>query len=319
MNEPVKTARPMRAAAPIVPPGNVAGSAMVFVIAIMTFLSCLTLGAVTMVRSTAAGWQSQITREATIQIRPSGAGGELQDMEAALEKARDIALSFEGVSGAEILDRNATARLLEPWLGTGLDLGELPVPRLVIVTIDEGAPPDFAAMRAALSAAVPNASLDDHRTWVDRLVSMAGVTVSIGLGILALMLAATVTTVVFATRGAMSGNGHIIEVLHFVGAEPRFIASQFRRHFLMTGLRGALAGGGAALAVFLTLAFWLSRSAATPEADQTAAMFGSFTLGIGGYAGIAAIVALVTGLTALTSHLAVLRWLRDIEHAAADH
>ena len=319
MSEPVKPVRPMRTAAPIVPPGNVAGSALVFVIAIMTFLSCLTLGAVTMIRTTAAGWQSQIAREATIQIRPAGPGGELQDMEAALEKARDIALSFEGVAGAEILDRDATARLLEPWLGTGLDLEELPVPRLVIVTIDEGAPPDFAAMRIALTAAVPNASLDDHRTWVDRLVSMAGTTVTIGLGILALMLAATVTTVVFATRGAMSGNGHIIEVLHFVGAEPGFIASQFRRHFLMTGLRGALAGGGAALVLFVALAFWLSKSAATPEADQTAAMFGSFALGIGGYAGIAAIVALVTGLTAITSHLAVLRWLRDIEHAAADH
>ena len=33
------------------------------------------------------------------------------------------------------------------------------------------------------------------------------------------MLSATVLAVVFATRGAMAGNGHIIEVLHFVGAE----------------------------------------------------------------------------------------------------
>jgi cell division protein FtsX len=31
----------------------------------------------------------------------------------------------------------STARLLEPWLGEGFDMDELPVPRLVIVTIDE--------------------------------------------------------------------------------------------------------------------------------------------------------------------------------------
>ena len=55
---------------PIVPPDNVAGRAMVLVIAIMTFLSCLTLGAVTLVRDTAATWQTQIAREATIQIKP---------------------------------------------------------------------------------------------------------------------------------------------------------------------------------------------------------------------------------------------------------
>ena len=63
------------------------------------------------------------------------------------------------------------------------------------------------------------ATLDDHRTWVDRLVAMARTTVMIGVAVLALMLSATVLSVVFATRGAMAGNGHIIEVLHFVGAE----------------------------------------------------------------------------------------------------
>ena len=72
---------------------------------------------------------------------------------------------------------------------------------------------------------------------------MARTTVTIGMAVLALMLSATVLSVVFATRGAMAGNGHIIEVLHFVGAEARFIAREFRRHFLLTGMKGAAAGG----------------------------------------------------------------------------
>ena len=70
-----------------------------------------------------------------------------------------------------------------------------------------------------------------------------------------LMLTATVLTVIFATRGAMAGSGHIIDVLHFVGAEARFIAAEFRRHFLLTGMKGAAAGGLAAIVVFA--AFWL--------------------------------------------------------------
>ena len=101
--------------APIVPAQNVAGRALVSVIAIMTFLSCLTLGAVTLVRDTASVWESQISREATIQIKPA----EGLDMEAALEKAAEIASGFPGITGARIVDREATARLLEPWLGTG--------------------------------------------------------------------------------------------------------------------------------------------------------------------------------------------------------
>ncbi|MFX3899739.1 hypothetical protein ACJBV0_10360, partial [Streptococcus suis] len=89
---------------------------------------------------------------------------------------------------------------------------------------------------------------------------------TIGMLVLVLMLSATVLTVVFATRGAMAGHGHIIEVLHFVGAEARFIARQFRQQFLVTGMKGAAAGGVAAIVVFLIFSFWASRNMATPQA-----------------------------------------------------
>ncbi len=303
-----------RKAAPIVPPQNVAGSALVLVIAIMTFLSCLALGGVTLVRDAASAWQTQIAREATIQIRPA----EGLDMEAALARAAEVARGFAGVRGTTVVDRAATARLLEPWLGAGLDMDELPVPRLVTVTIDPAAPPDFPAMRAAVKEAVPAASLDDHRTWVDRLVAMARTTVAIGIGILALMLSATVLTVIFATRGAMAGNGHIIEVLHFVGAEAGFIATQFRRHFLVTGLKGAVAGGALAMLVFAGFSFWSSRNVATPEADQATALFGTFAIGTSGYVGVALVVLAVAFLTAVTTHVTVVAFLSDLEVRQSD-
>ncbi len=302
-------ARVQRKTAPVVPAQNVAGRALVLVIAIMTFLSCLTLGAVTLVRDTASIWENQISREATIQIKPA----EGLDMEAALAKAADIARGFAGVRDAKIVDREATARLLEPWLGLGLNIDDLPVPRLVIVTIDEANPPDFTAMRAMIAPDVPNATLDDHRTWVDRLVAMARMTVTIGVAVLGLMLAATVLSVVFATRGAMAGNGDIIEVLHFVGAEGGFIAAEFRRHFLLTGMKGAAAGGLAAIIVFIVFSFWSSRNLATPQGDQASALFGNFAIGATGYGGVALIVAVIGVLTAATSHLTVVSYLSDID------
>ena len=306
--------RMQRKTAPIVPSQNIAGRALVLVIAIMTFLSCLTLGAVTLVRDTASVWENQISREATIQIKPVDG----LDMEAALETAARIASEFPGVRGTKIVDRDATARLLEPWLGKGLNIDELPVPRLVIVTIDENSPPDFQAMRDAITPKVATATLDDHRTWVDRLVAMARTTVTIGTGVLVLMLAATVLSVVFATRGAMAGNGHIIEVLHFVGAEARFIASEFRRHFLLTGMKGAAAGGLAAVIVFIVFSWWSSRNLATPQADQATALFGNFAIGANGYLGVVLIVALIGALTAATSHVTVVTYLDEIDKHQPD-
>ena len=273
--EEIATPRVQRRMAPIVPAQNIAGRALISVIAIMTFLSCLTLGAVTLVHDTAAVWENQISRE-------------------------------------------ATARLLEPWLGSGLDIDELPVPRLIIVTLNENYPPNFDRLRTALAAVVPEASIDDHRTWVDRLVTMARTTVTIGVAALALMLTATVLSVVFATRGAMAGNGHIIEVLHFVGAEGRFIATEFRRHFLLTGMKGAASGGLAAVLVFIVFSFWSARNLATPEADQATALFGNFAIGANGYGGVALIVLVIGILTAATSHLTVIAYLTDLDTRQTD-
>ena len=160
--QPKRPPMRIRPMAPILPPSNIQGNALMVVIAIMAFLACLTLGAVSMVRATAATWQIQISREITIQIKPEDG----LDMNAALNKARNLALTFVGTRDGTILDDAATSRLLEPWLGSGLDLSELPIPRLVVITIDESNPPDFQAMRDMLKAEIPQAFLDDHRTWV---------------------------------------------------------------------------------------------------------------------------------------------------------
>lgn len=294
---------------PIVPPGNVAGRALMTVIGIMTFLASLTLGAVTLVADTASVWESQISREITAQVRPDDG----LDMAVALETVRKIALATPGIAGVQVMDDAATGRLLSPWLGEGLDLDELPVPRLVLIAIDEDSPPDFIALRTKLVAAVPQASLDDHRAWVSRLVTMANATVLVGAAILALVMIATILTVVFATRGAMSGNRHIIEVLHFVGARASFIANEFQGHFLRLGLVGAMVGGSAAVSVFLLMGLWTRANQATPEADQISALFGSFAIGWTGYIGVLVLVATVGGLTAFTSRLTVKRQLAAID------
>lgn len=313
-SQPRRTEMRVRPTGPIVPSVNVSGHALMCVIAIMSFLACLTLGGVSMVRATAQSWQSQISREITIQIKPD----DKLDMEKALADARDLALTFDGTTEGRIMDRAATARLLEPWLGEGLDLDELPVPRLIVVTIDETNPPDFTAMRNALTETIPQAFLDDHRTWVDRLIAMANTTAMIGTGVLVLVLSAMILTVVFATRGALSGNRHIVEVLHFVGAEAGFVASEFQKHFLRISLKGAGAGGLLAALLFAFASFWQSHSLATPESDQAMALFGRFAIGYTGYLGIVAIMLVIALLTTMTARLTVMRTIYEIDLIRSD-
>src|SRR6185503_14991239 len=135
---------------------------------------------------------------------------------------------------------------------------------------------------------VAGASLDDHRAWIDRMRTMAQTTIAGGIGLLILMLVATVLSVIFATRGAMATNRPIVEVLHFIGARSGFIAGQFQRHFLVLGLEGGLIGGGLAMLVFGAANIVANMSVGTAGNDQLATLFGSFALGWGGYVAIIA-------------------------------
>lgn len=298
----------------IVPRSSVSGSTLTLVVAIMAFLASLTLGAVWTVNDTAQSWQNDISREITIQVRPIDG----VDLDAALISARQIVGSFAGVVSVSVVDNEAMEALLEPWLGGGLDLAELPVPRLVSVTIDQGNPPDMVAMAAQLKATVPGASLDNHRAWIERLTTMAQTTILTGLLIFVLMMVATVLTVVFATRGAMAGSKHIIEVLHFVGAEQSYIATQFQKHFLFLGLKGALAGGVVAILFFLFIGWWASGDSTDPSSNQVEALFGTFGIGVGGYLSILLLIFVISVLTALTSRFTVLRHVGTLDRSSGD-
>jgi cell division transport system permease protein len=298
-----------RAAAKIVPSDSIAGRSLTAVVAILTFLAALTAGAVTMVVGSASDWQSEVGREVTIQVRPVSG----RDIEADVRAAITVAQGAAGVAEVRAYTKEESEALVEPWLGSGLALGDLPIPRMIVVKLASGVTPDFAAMRTALAAQVPSASLDDHRGWIGRMRAMAETAVAVGIAILALVIAVTVLSVTFATRGAMAANRPIIEVLHYVGATDGFVASQFQRHFLLLGFKGGAIGGAAAIVLFAILGAMNAWLSGTPAGAETAALFGSLSLGVAGYIAIFALIVLMAVVTAVASRRTVNQTLANIE------
>ena len=296
--------RPLKRDMPLVPADTIAGRALVTVIAIMTFLAALTAGVALLVAGAANDWQADVGREMTIQVRPTPGG----DLDALSGQAVAIAKATPGVASVDPYSKAEGEKLLQPWLGG--DLGDLPVPRLVVVKLDPGHALDVPALRLALAERVPGAILDDHGVWLGRFASMAHATVGVGVLVFALVLSAMLLAVAFATRGAMAGAREIIEVLHFVGAADGFISRQFQTHFLRLGLRGGVIGGGAATLFFLGVGRALGHWRTSAGGEQIEAMFGSFGLGLGGYVAIGAITVAVALLTGFVSRAIVYKHLR---------
>ncbi len=298
--------RPLKRDMPLVPADTIAGRALITVIAIMTFLAALTAGFAMLIAAAAHDWQGTVSHEMTIQVRPT----EGHDLDAATAAAAAIARATPGIAAVDPYSKAESEKLLQPWLGAGLDLADLPVPRLVVVKLDPSGRLDVVALRLALDDKVPGASLDDHGIWLARLATMAHATVAIGIVIFALVLAAMLLAVAFATRGAMAGAREIIEVLHFVGAADGFISRQFQMHFLRLGLRGGAIGGGLAILFFFLGGRALGLWRTTAGGEQVEAMFGTFSLGGGGYLAIIVITGMIALLTGIVSRTIVYRHLR---------
>src|ERR1700752_2932991 len=298
-----------RIMSPIVPRASISGRALVAVVAIMTFLASITTGAVLLVSASAAELQSDVASKITIQVRPLAARDIERDAAAVVEAIR----AEPGIVEVRPFSREESAKLLEPWLGPGLSLDQLPVPRVIIARVQPGTALDLVGLRARVTRVAPSASVDDHRAWIERMRSMTGATVFAGVGILILVIIATIISVSFATRGAMAANRPIVEVLHFVGAGDSYIANRFLRHFLRLGLEGGLIGGGAAMLAFgfsESIAGWFS---GTPVGDQFAALLGTFSLRASGYLALAVQAVLIAAITAWASRRTLFKTLDEIE------
>lgn len=259
---------------PLLPPRDARDGALVFVVAVLCFLACLTGFAALAANRAAHGWTSQLTGSATVVVRARA--NETPDSAAA--RAAETLAGIKGVVEAQALTREKAEALLEPWIGKEALVDDLPTPRLVTLDLDPKAPPTAQTLDRALKVAGVDATVDDHSRWIADIERAANLARLAAVGVFALIAAAAAAVIAFATRAGLAARRDVIEVLHFSGAEQSFITGLFQNRFATMGalagllggasaaIIGAVAryfGGGAGVAPVLPLA-WIDLLAALP-------------------------------------------------------
>lgn len=272
---------------------------------VMCYLACLASGGLILINRSVDAWKGDLAREMTVQIREI----EGRDMEQEIAKAEAILKSTDGVLAVKVLSKEEAIALLEPWLGSIGELGDLPIPRLITVTIDPDAPPDLDRLEKSLAAEIPGASLDTHKRWQSELTRMASVLTSIALAILGLIGFCAIAIVVFATRSALEANREVVAVLHLVGARDGFIARQVWGRFLKTGLTAGLIGLAFGLGTFFVALNAAPDSFAAIDREYLTFGSGHFW---GNYAALAAVPLVATIISLITSRMTLLRILKDL-------
>ena len=294
--------------AALVPAGTISAQALIIVIVIMSFLASMAGGAAVLVARASQQWSADVSREISVQIRPKPG----LDLEKESGRVGDLLRAIPGVASLHAFSRTESEKLLEPWLGQSLNFEDLPVPRLLVATLDRASPEIVESIRDTLRRQAPAAAFDDHRAWSERLSTMGRTLVILAVLVLILILSAMALAVAFATSGAMAGSREIVDVLHFVGATDDYICRQYQRQFLAFGLKGGVAGAFLACIAFFFAGLLSRRWVATVGGDQVEALFGSFTLGLGGYLCIAGVALFTAAIVTLTSRVVVARQLRSL-------
>jgi cell division transport system permease protein len=260
--------------AAFLPAGDARDGSLIFVVATLCFLACLTALAVLASDRAARNWTSQLTNQATVIVRPKS--GQTPDSAAA--RAAETLAGLPGVAEARALEKETAEALIAPWLGDISDLSDIPVPRLVVVEFADDGPADTRALDRALRAQGLDAVVDDHSGWMEDIRRAAATARMIGLSVFLLIACAAAAVIAFATRAGLSARKEVVELLHLAGAEDGFIATLFQNRFgrlaAIAGLFGAaaaviigalmrLAGGGEGLTPVFPIA-WIDLLALAP-------------------------------------------------------
>lgn len=213
------------------------GRYLPLLVAIMVYMAALALAGALSMSKLAERWDTGLAGALTVQVPADPAADSAQ-----FASVAEALSATPGVVAVEPMDSGAITALLEPWLGDAVLTGDLPLPRLIAVTIDTDAPPDIAALQARLQELAPGSLVDDHQRWLDRLLDLARAVELMALVVVVLVVLAASIMVAFVTRMGLAAHERSIELLHLIGAQDSYVARQFQNHALSLGLRGGLLG-----------------------------------------------------------------------------
>jgi cell division transport system permease protein len=290
----------------IIPPEAAPLRNLTVTMTVMCYLASLAIGALILINQAVDSWTKGLTREVTVQLRVL----QNHDIEQELAKALGLLQKTKGVVKAEALDKQAGLELLKPWLGeTKLD--DLPVPRLIRVTINEDQPPDFEALANDLKQNVTAASLDTHRRWQTELSRMGRTLSVLSVLILGLISASAFAIVVFAARSVLAANREVVEVLHLVGAKDGYIARQIDQRFLSTGLVSGCAGVALAILTFFALSLTGNSAENGVAQASRSLLFAPGTASLWTYAILLSVPLAATAIAVISAKLTLMRMLKS--------
>ena len=285
----------------LIPDSEGAGRFLPWVVAVMVFFAALAGAAGLALHQATGAWRNDLTNTITVEIPTLRGGKAARGSLARVTAVTEALRATAGIADARPLAAAEIAKLLQPWLGGGGLIEELPLPHLIDVRLSGSPPADLSLLAKRLAKIGPDIRIDDHQLWLGKLIRLSQSLQWMMLACLAMICFATCAVVIFGTRAAFAAHLEVVSLLHVMGAQDGYIARLFLWRAMAMGLKGGLIG----LAVTAAALFALSRLAA----DLEGPLLGNLALSPLALASLTVLPFLAAMLTAVTARRTVLREL----------
>ena len=178
-----------------------------------------------------------------------------EDGDRDVQQVLNVLTKADEVVSATIVPDDELQDLIEPWLGERSKNDDLPLPRLIDVKLDPAAPVDLDELERQLRAFVPDATIGVQIVGRDQAERQATFFRIVGVTLGAVLLIGALAIVAIITSLSLAMHNDTVALLRYMGAQDGYLARQFERYALHSGLRGGLVGFFAAMLTILALLY----------------------------------------------------------------
>jgi len=212
---------------------------------IYMYLFVVVLAMVMAINTMVTNWEKDILGAVTIQVSPVEDENKKIDVtktEEQLNKVLQFVENTKGVKSVHILDSKTVEKLMTPWLGSKIDVETLPIPRLLDVQLEDDTEINYDEMTQGLHKVSANASIDNHRLWLNRLLKFATSLKTLALCVLLMVAGICAFSIYYSARTSLGINLNSIEILHIIGAKDDYIARQYAKSYAKIGFFSGVIG-----------------------------------------------------------------------------
>lgn len=212
---------------------------------IYIYLFVVVLAMVMAINTMVNSWEKDITGAITVQIVPVENENKKIDTDKTQEQINKVLQFMENINGVkkvQVLDNKTIEKLMTPWLGNKVDVSSLPIPKLLDVQLKDNADINYDEITRGLHIVSPNASIDNHRLWLNRLLKFAGSLKTLAISVLFMVIVICAFSIYYSARTSLGMNINSIEILHIIGATDDYIARQYASRYAKIGFFSGVIG-----------------------------------------------------------------------------